>query len=88
MKAIITYEIVRSYGIQGQQAGANGSGEYAIIFESTDIEHLQKTAHKKARDLAMHPEIKNIMCVCEEERYFGPAIIEINLDIQKLDFLK
>jgi len=80
MKAIITYTYTyTSRRVCGNTIGADGSGNYGYILDSDTEEKLYEKIKELFAQVLNKPEVSNVACVLNEDRYNGFPITEIKL---------
>ena len=72
IQAIMTYSI-KAFGICGQTIGADGSGEYGVVFKAKTTEGAYKMINEHIKKLKSYSRcrIENIVYVVNEERFSG-----------------
>ena len=76
MRAVLTYEDTGSKRIGGQTIGADGSGEFCIIYTG-DEEKIHLAAKKVLADLESSHRLGKWLLVYDEEGYYGKSIVDI-----------
>lgn len=68
---ILTYSIRRASGVCGQTAGADGTGDYAVLFEADTLEAGEDACHEYINKLH---GASNITVVSARERFLGSPV--------------
>jgi len=78
MRAILTYEDTGNKGVCGQTVGANGAGEFCIIYNG-DEEKIHATAKELLQKLERDRRLGKWIMVYDQEQYGGQAVKEIDV---------
>ena len=78
MRAILTYENLGSKRLCGQTIGADGTGEFCIIYTGDEIK-IHSAIKELLFSLEKTRQLGKYIIVWDEETYFGSPIQEIKL---------
>lgn len=68
---VLTYDHTGIRGVCGQTVGADGSGQYAVVFLGDTAETTAEAARDYVKKWLQHAYIKNIRIVSALETYSG-----------------
>jgi hypothetical protein len=76
---VLTYKDRGSRGVGGQQVGADGSGEYAVIFDAETSDKAAEAATEYIREIdRAHPGRISEVHLVYGEGYMGPMVKRIS----------